>query len=176
LRDGSFLRGDGVAHLPHFRFAVASFESWQQLRHALEDLRGRGLSPDSFNCLALKHVLTGQAVPTIADVRVRVEELVFSEIREPICCTPGPLASCLTERLRLGARNLKEALGHWLVPRHAAQFQEAVDKGMILLWIRLDDAGEERNAYQSLLTNSLHSVGVHDLVALGRTRSNGKRV
>jgi hypothetical protein len=89
-------------------------------------LRGRGLSPDSFNCLALKHVLAGE-VPATVNEWVGVQELAFSEIREPISCTSGPLARCLTERLRSGARNLKEALGHWLVPRYAAHFQAAVD-------------------------------------------------
>jgi hypothetical protein len=168
--------GEAVVELLHFRFAVGSFASWLQLCNAVEDLRGRGLSVGSFNCLALKHVLASESIPAIANARVSVQELAFSEIREAICCTPGPLAGCLTERQRSGARNLKEALGHWLVPRHAAHFQELVDKGMILLWVRLDDAGDERNAYQSLLANSSDSVGVHDLVTPGGTTSNGKWV
>jgi hypothetical protein len=165
-----------VTELSHFRFAVGSFESWPQLRNAVEDLRGRGLPPDSFNCLALEHVLADEAFPSVAKERARAQDLAFSEIREAVCCTPGPLAGCLTERLRSGARNLKEALGGWLVPRHAAHFQEAVDRGMILLWVRLNDADEEQNAYQSLLANSSDSVGVHDLMALGGTTSNNKSV
>ena len=76
--------GNVVAELLHFRFAVGSFDSWIQLCKAVEDLRGRGLSPDSFNYLALKHVLAGE-VPATVNEWVGGQELAFSEIREAIC-------------------------------------------------------------------------------------------
>jgi len=70
----------------------------------------------------------------------------------------------LLGELGSGARSLKEALSHWLVPRHAAHLQEIAERGKIQLWIRLTIAEDERHAYQSLLANSSNSVGVHDLV------------
>ena len=84
-----------------------------------------------------------------------------------IACTSGPLADRLLRRLAAGAHSLKEALGHWLIPRHAAHFEEAVRAGKILFWIRVGDADDERRAYQSLLAHSSNSVGVHDLVLPG---------
>ena len=92
--------------------------------------------------------------------------LAFPGNREPIGCTSGPLAHCLTERINASAVSLKEALGAWLVPRHAAHFQDVVEDGRILLWVRLISIEDERRAYRCLLRNSSNSVGVHDLVAL----------
>jgi hypothetical protein len=51
------------------------FDPYQSLRWHL----------NSFDCLALKHVLAGEAVPAVANERARVQELAFSEIREAIC-------------------------------------------------------------------------------------------
>ena len=136
------------------------------LRNVLHDVRLRGLALDSFNCLALEHIFAGKTIVAPSNERVSVQSLAFPGNREAICCTSGPLADCLAERLRSGALSLKDALGLWLVPRHAAHFQKAVEGGKILLWIRLTDADDERRAYQSLLAHSSNSVGVHDLVAL----------
>ena len=77
----------------------------------------------------------------------------------------GPLADGLMERLRSGATSLKDALGPWLIPRHASQFDNAIRAGKILLWIRLADEDDEPRACQSLLAHSSDLVGVHDLVA-----------
>lgn len=59
---------------------------------------------------------------------------------------------------------MKVALTHWLIQRHAAQLQEAVEAGRIILWVQLFDNESERRAYRSLLARSSNSVGVHDLV------------
>ena len=56
------------------------------------------------------------------------------------------------------------ALSRWLIARHAAHLQTAVEDGKILLWVQLFDYADERRAYQSLLASSSTSVGVHDLV------------
>jgi hypothetical protein len=98
--------------------------------------------------------------------RVTLQALVFSDSSELTVCTAGPLGDCLT-RLHSGARTLKEALGDWLIPRHAAHFENAVKAGKILLWIRVADADQERRAYQTLLASSSNSVGVHDLILPG---------
>ena len=167
LRSDSFFHaGTAVAEYPDLRFAVGTFDSWTQLRNVLHDVRLRGLALDSFNCLALERIFAGKTIVAPSKERVSVQSLGFPGSREAICCTSGPLADCLAERLRSGALSLKDALGLWLVPRHAAHFQKAVEGGKILLWIRLTDADDERRAYQSLLAHSSNSVGVHDLVAL----------
>ena len=165
LRPGSsFDVGKGLAEQPKLRFAVGTFDTWQQLRKTLHDLCLRGLALDSFNCLALQRIFAGKTIIAPSQEHLSIQELAFADNPELIGCTSGPLADCLAERLRSGAPRLTDALGLWLMPRHAAHFQEAVEAGKILLWIWLTDADDERRAYQSLLANSSSSVGVHDLV------------
>jgi hypothetical protein len=152
---------------PKLRFAVGTFDSWQQLRVALHDLRVRGLLLDSFNCLALERVFAGKTILAPDQQAVAIQALSFPDNPDQIVSTRGPLADCLMERLRSGAESLKEALGHWLIARHAAHFQDAVEAGKILFWIRVTDADDERRAYQTLLAHSSNSVGVHDLALPG---------
>ena len=149
------------------RFAVGTFDSWSQVRDALRDLRVRGLVLDSFNCLALAHLFSGKTILAPDQESVAVQALPFSGRPAAIACTSGPLANRLMERLAAGASSLGEALGLWLIPRHAAHFENAVHAGRILLWIRVADADDERLAYQCLLEHSSNSVGVHDLIAPG---------
>jgi hypothetical protein len=159
--------GSPLTEQPKLRFAVGTFDSWQQVREALNDLRIRGLVLDSFNCLAQERMFAGSIILAPDQRPVVVETLPFADSREQIAGTRGPLADCLMERLRSGAESLKRALGHWLIPRHAAHFQDAVDAGKILFWIRVTDADDERRAYHTLLAHSSGSVGVHDLVLPG---------
>jgi hypothetical protein len=152
---------------PKLRFAVGTFDSWAQVRNALHDLRIRGLVLDSFNCLAFERLFAGKTIVAPDRKPVTVEALRFAESSEPIACTSGPLADCLVERIDSGAQSLKDALGRWLVPRHAAHFVDAVEMGKILFWIRVADANDERRTCQSLLAHSSNSVGVHDLMLPG---------
>jgi hypothetical protein len=159
--------GVPLTEQPKLRFAVGTFDTWSQVREALRDLRARGLVLDSFNCLALMRLFSGKTIMAPNQEPVPVQPLSFPGNSELIACTSGPLANCLMERLASGARSLKHALGLWLIPRHAAHFQDAIQAGGILLWVRVTDADDERLAYQSLLVHSSNSVGVHDLVLPG---------
>jgi hypothetical protein len=95
-----------------------------------------------------------------------LHELALTEACEPVCCTAGPLAERLAERVNDGAASLQEALGLWLVSRHAARIQEAVEGGCLMLWVQLFDAQDERRACTILLTHCSSVVEVHDLAAL----------
>jgi hypothetical protein len=152
---------------PKLRFVVGTFDNWPQVRDALRDLRTRGLVLDSFNCLALEHQFGGKIILAPDQEPVAVQTLPFAQSSEAMACTQGPLADRLMERIGSGARSLKDALGRWLIPRHAVHFQNAIEAGKILLWIRVTDADDERRANQSLLAHSSNSVGVHDLVLPG---------
>ena len=154
----------------HFtlRFAVGTFDSWMQVREALRDARDRGLDVDSFNYLALERVFAGGTVVGPSEKVLVIEALPFPNDAEPVACTSGPLADCLGERLSSGASSLKDALGSWLIPRHAAHFARAVLASKIVLWIRITGADDEHRAYQNLLANSSNTVGVHDLILPGK--------
>jgi hypothetical protein len=124
---------------------------------------GIGVTPLARACPSLIHIKPKP--PAVQDTATQCR-FSSSDAGMPLAVDQpkGPLADRFAERLRAGARTLEEALRHWLIPRHAAHFEDAVKAGKILLWIRVANADEERNAYQILLATSSNSVGVHDLV------------
>ncbi len=69
-------------------------------------------------------------------------------------------------RIEAGASSLQDALGRWLLPRHAARFQAAVEAGKLLLWVRLGSAEHERIVCQCLLASSSDPVGVHEFAGV----------
>jgi hypothetical protein len=147
-----------------YRFAVGTFDNWPQLSSVLEDLSVREFVFHSFNCLAIKQVFSGKIILAPSQQPVAIEQLVFSGQLEEICCTLGPLATCLRASIEAGATNLKDGLGLWLIPRHATYLQNSVAAGKILLWLEIVDPNQEVSACQSLLANSSGTVGVHDFV------------
>jgi hypothetical protein len=157
---------EALKELPHLRFAVGSFDAWPQLQGALDDLCQPEASLEGFHCLALKQIIVGKTLRPPARAPLSVYELAFPE--GPVCCTAGLLHDLLRDRLRAGARSLKDALGYWLVPRHATHLHAAVENGKIQLWIELQDSEAERRACQCLLQHSSNSVAVHDLAPLPR--------
>ena len=126
-----------------------------------------GCRPRQLQLSGVENLFSGKTIMAPDHEPVAVQALPFPGSCELIACTSGPLANCLMERLESGAPSLKHALGLWLIPRHAAHFQDAIQEGQILLWIRVADADDERRAYQSLLAHSSNSVGVHDLFLPG---------
>jgi hypothetical protein len=146
------------------RFAVGAFDGWQPLREAVGDAHHRGLDFGSFSWLALERSFLGETIVVPTQKPLVIQPLPFPNDTVPIACTSGPLANCLLQRLRLGAGSLKDALGHWLIRRHAAHFYDVVQAGKIVPWIQVTDANDERRACEWLLARSSDAVGVHDLV------------
>jgi hypothetical protein len=159
--------GTSMVQEPKLRFAVGTFDSWPQVRAALRDLRARGVVLDNFNCLALQRLFADKTIVAPDQASVAVAALPFADGADVIACTSGPLADKLTEQTTFGARTLQDALGRWIIPRHAARFEDAVHAGKILFWIQVANADEERRACQTLLAHSSNSVDVHDLVRPG---------
>lgn len=151
-----------VTDHPTMRFAIAAFDSWPEAEKALHALSAGGKALNNVSYLAQERVLGGAKA---SNSRPTVH--LFGETGRGIGCSAGPVADRLTERLASGATTLQAALGRWLIARHAANLQQAVVEGKILLWVQLFDNDDERRAYQSLLATSSNSVGVHDLVEVG---------
>jgi hypothetical protein len=162
-----------VINYPTSRFAVATFDIWSRVNTTLQDLSSSGSKLGDLNCLGLHRVLAQRGQLTSPSPSIGLRELPFQENPELISCTSGPVAERLAWRLALGAPTLQGALSHWLIPRHAAQLQAAVEDGRIVLWVQLFDNDDERRAYQSLLARSCNAVGVHDLLEDERQRRVG---
>jgi hypothetical protein len=149
------------------RFVVGTIDGLDELRSALRDLRARGVVLDSFNCLALQRLFVGKTVVDPDQRLVDVKLLSFAEATEAMVCTSGPLTDCLIQRIRSGSRTLADALGFWLIARHAAHIEDAVAAGKIVFWVLVSDADDERRAFQALLAHSSSAVGVHNFVLPG---------
>jgi hypothetical protein len=134
---------------------------------ALHDVRNFAIDFDRFTCLVLTVLFAGKTIVALSRKPLVTEALPFPDNARLIACTSGPLANCLLQRLRLGARSLKDALGYWLIFRHATHFEDAVEAGKIVPWIRVVDAHDERRACKWLFAGSSGSVNVHDTVAPG---------
>ncbi len=145
------------------RFAVATFDTWGGLRSVLQSLMLDGLDRAAISLLGKRQALVDEPSdgPLLASTTY---ELPFQGNQELICCTHGILAERLAGQLQAGATTLKAALSRWLIPRHAAEIEDAVELGRIVLWVQLFDSEGEHRAYRRLLAGSSHSVGVHDLV------------
>jgi hypothetical protein len=155
--------GIPVAEPPKLHFAVGTFDSWQQLGEGLHDLPARGFVLDSFNCVALQRLFAGKTIVAPNQESVAVAALPFDEGSALIACTSGPLADCLLDRIDSGAHDLKDALSRWLLQRHAVYFQEC-GAGWPKSCSGSGLAMHTTNgrAYQTLLSHSSNSVGVHD--------------
>lgn len=138
------------------RFAVAAFDTWPDAQKATHVLRSGAKPLCQISYLGLRDVLVGGPPIPLCD-------LPFPGSAAPIACSTGPIAERLSARLTAGAPSLRTALTTWLIPRHAAQLQRAVDSRKILLWVALSDHDDERRSYQTLLAARCNSVGVHDL-------------
>jgi hypothetical protein len=150
-----------VTDHPTLRFAIAAFDTWPEVQKAFRALHAGGKALTDISYLAQERVL-GEAKAN--DDRQIVH--LFSATSGGIGCSEGPLAARVAGRFASGATTLKAALGRWLIARHAAHLQQAVEEGKVLLWAQLFDNDDERRAYQILLATSSNSVGVHDLVGV----------
>ena len=148
-----------VTELPTLRYAIAAFDTWADAQKALHALNAGGKALNDVSYMAEQSVLRDGVA---SDGRQIVH--LFGGTGGGIGCSAGPVADRLTRRLGSGATTMKAALERWLIPRHAAHLQQAVEEGKILLWVQLFDNEDERRAYRSLLATSSNSVGVHDLV------------
>jgi hypothetical protein len=139
------------------RFAVAVFDTRVGAGKAAEELCSGSNPLCEISYLGLHNVLDWQPAQPLS-------KLPFAGNAGQIVCSTGPVEERLAARLHAGTPSLQAALTAWLIPRHAAQLQRAVDSGKIVLWVQLVDDADERLAYRTLMAAGCTSVGVHDLV------------
>ena len=144
------------------RFAVGIFDAWADVQTSISELTAGGTAQSAFSVLGLHRDLASKVARAVDGTSLL--DLPFPGNRELLAGTRGPVADHLATRLAGNADTLAAALGNWLIPRHAAQLDQAVAAGKFILWVQLFDNDDERRAYRSLLARSSNSVGVHDIV------------
>jgi hypothetical protein len=152
-----------VNERPTLRFAVGIFDDWPGVHVSVQELTAVGTPESAFNLLGLHRVLAPVAERASGPMPLR--DLRFAGNPESVAGTTGPVADRLATRLAAGGGTLSAGLGHWLIPRHAAQLEQAVAAGKIVLWVQLFDNDDERRACRILLERSSNAVGVHDIVS-----------
>lgn len=138
------------------RFAVAAVNTWTDAQNAIDELRDGSKPLQDISYLGLRTKLQALPIQILTD-------LAFPHGRQ-VVCSAGHIADQLAARVVNGAPTLQAALCTWLIPRHAEQIQRTIDEGKIVIWVRLDNADDERRAYRALLAAGCGSVGVHDLI------------
>lgn len=153
------------------RFAVGDFSSWNAVDKSLDALRMLGVGMEAVSLLGLRPLFHDD-VEAIPRQMPQPREFVYRRGPSVVCCTPGTLADRLAEQGT--AASLSDALSRWLVPDEARRIQRAIADGVLLVWVRVLDADDERRACTGLLTYCLTGVEVHDLVALRFVTGNGR--
>jgi hypothetical protein len=138
------------------RFAVAAFNTLDAAQRASLEFASIPAAPSKLSYLGLHEVLDAGVA--------NLQELPFPANRGLVACSKGLVAERLAARIGGGAKSLRGALATWLIQRHAAEIERAVENGDIVVWVQLQDNEDERRAYRTLLAAGCHSVGVHDLV------------
>jgi hypothetical protein len=132
------------------RFAVASFQTLDAAAGTLSQLLKRGVLLNSTSLLGATDVLHSS---------LPADPVELSFPAESVACTAGDLADILCHAAK---PNLKEALGKWMLPRHAERIAAAVRSGCIVLWVRLLKDDDEPGICRALLAASCAPVEVHD--------------
>jgi len=173
------------------REAVAVFDDVVAFERAVEELLAAGFDREALSMLAGEETVAKK----LGHRYRRVEELeddpeaprtAFVSLRElseretavwnsvtilptliaagTVVATAGPLAAAIIGTAVTGAA-LATVLTHWMDDRHARWLQEQLERGGILLWVRVDDPEQERKAVEILGRHAAHDVHVHEIPA-----------
>ena len=153
---------------PNLRFVVGSLTNFEQAEDALDDLLKHSLPKDAISILARQDLLSHDARAfgvLDRDAASPSEGDLLTSRGKKILCLGRSLNCALQDRAGHGSKSLKDALQHWLLPRHAGSLSEIVDRGWILIWAEVHTPEEEHAASLSLLRNSRGTVEAHDFIA-----------
>jgi len=174
------------------REVIASFASREALENAVEDLQSNGFDRSQLSLLASRETVEEQLHHPLNDVR-EVEDDPATPRSQPldrpdvgnvmgvavgpptvfaamatvgvVALSGGALAGIVAGALAAGGG--VAALGGYLAKRYndriAADFQQQVERGGILLWVSLRSPEQEDEARQILARHARGEVRVHDV-------------
>jgi hypothetical protein len=143
------------------QFVIAVFDEWEALQAVLEDMSLREF--DRFGTLL--YARNDDPPPVVLSRLLKeITKLQYEGSKHHICCTRGGVATELAARLAHGARSLADALRSWLSTDQARQLQSHIEKGHLVLWLRLPTSEEFGRVCGRLVQATPHMVGLCNIV------------
>ncbi|MCC7049154.1 MAG: hypothetical protein IT562_20745 [Alphaproteobacteria bacterium] len=179
--------------------AVGTFDTSEQLEAAIDALERAGWDRADLSVLAQKDLVLPPAGPTVADaakaaddadasrspvvpdVDIRQGRTLAASMAGVIAAFAATGATVVTGGGALaavvgaaaaggGATALVHALGRMIGENHDSFLQEQIDRGGILLWVRMRKPGQETRAQEILRQHGGQNVHIHDLSASNRPK------
>lgn len=139
------------------QFVIAVFDDWHALQTVLQDMTADELGRFG----TVLHARKDHPPLTVTSGFLKeITELHFESSKQRICCTRGEVAEELASRLATGARSLADALRSWLTTDQAWQLQSHIEKGRLVLWLRLPTSEAFGAVCGRLVHASPHMVGL----------------
>jgi hypothetical protein len=161
-----------VARAKKIKFVVGMFDAVADLRRALEALSGVGLSCDRLCVLARETPEVDDRQPTrLPDIAADgLSQVVVAPLDAQAPPRFVPPSTKLCGRVACDPRcaidpELVVEFPHWIVGRQARQLEDQLMLGGTLLFVRVNDDGEQMRVGRTLLRHARNGVQTHDLVA-----------
>ena len=155
------------------REAVAAFATKTQFRAAVKALLDAGFKPTDLSVLATHQSLEiagdvpGYAgAPGAALTAGLTDEVTFLApltVAGFALLSGGPVAAALATLVAagLGGAAISEVLDRYAANRHSRDFADALGKGAVLLWVRVEDSGLEPTAVRLLQEAGGKNAHIH---------------
>jgi len=154
------------------RYALAVFQDWPPLLLAVSGLRRLGFPQigvlgrlASFTAPEL-HTVVGGLDTRFRHGIERRTEFRFPKPPEAICCSDGNLAQQLSRRVEESCASFAEAPAAWMMTKQALDLADDINRGRLLLWVRLFSPEQEQEGCRLLLASAPLRVEVHDFVPI----------
>lgn len=168
----------------NLREVVAVFDDLETLESTIYELETKGFDRAAFSMLASEHAVKDklghhyrQVTEVEDDPKVpratffsRISRLEAEYLPAPALAAIGVLMLAGTGTLPVliaagGGALIGAALGRLMHERQATHVQEQLDRGGLLLWANVRNAGEEETAQKVLRSRSAHDVHAHAISA-----------
>jgi hypothetical protein len=158
---------------PVIREAVASFATKAELRDAVTRVMAANFKPTDLSLLATHDSLeVAGDVPAyrgtpgsslLAGLTDEVSFLAPLTVAGIVLLTGGPVAAAIAALVGagVGTAAIKEMLDYYTANRHSAEFARALEKGAVLLWVRVDDPALEATAVRLLEEAGGRNAHIH---------------
>ena len=146
---------------------IAAFDTWQDLRSALDPIRAKEGCCFRAVLHARKDLPQDQA---LLDAVNEIAELECTASKQRIAGGQGVLTNALATAFSRGARNVAGVLRRWMSLEQARQLESHLAHGRILLWVQPLDSEQFSCVCGHLVRASPHVVEVCDMFVKDRSQ------